>query len=90
MSGVRVMHNVLNLIKATNAQIANAGGDSSKIERDPARYSWTRALLDRVEKQRTLHAESVQVVRGMYRPFCKQWLCYDAELNEMTYQQHAL
>lgn len=89
-SSSRVMHNVLDLIKATNAQIANARGDSSKIERDPARYSWTRALLDRVEKQRPLHTDDVHVVRGMYRPFCKQWLCYDAELNEMTYQQPRL
>lgn len=82
--------NVRRLVGATNEQILSAQGDDAKLERDATRFSWTRAMLDRVAKVRVLDPEKVKLVNGVYRPFCKQWLCYDAELNERTYQQPRL
>lgn len=85
-----VESNVRRLVDATNKQILAAQGDESKLERDATKYSWTRAFLDRAAKVRTLDPDKIMLVNGVYRPFCRQWLCYDAELNEMTYQQPRL
>lgn len=86
----KISQNIGCLIEGTNAQIEFANGDPSKLERDATRYSWTRALLHRAETRSLLHSDAARFVTGMYRPFCRQWLCYDAELNERVYQQQRI
>ena len=56
------------------------------IERDPAKISWTRALKNDVRKGKRAVLNPDGAVVSMYRPFCKQWLYLDRQLNEMVLQ----
>lgn len=57
---------------------------------DATKYSWTRRLVDDAAKGKEITFDDGHCVLGQYRPFCKQWVYYDSELNEMTYQQPRL
>lgn len=56
------------------------------IDRDARKISWSRALIADVRKQKRADFEPARAVVSMYRPFCKQWLYFDRQLNEMVYQ----
>ena len=85
-----VVDNTRRLITNTNEQLIAAQGNQENLERDATKYSWTRAFMNRVKDAKTLDPRKASYICGVYRPFCRQWLCYDSELNEMTYQQHRL
>lgn len=52
--------------------------------------SWNRGLLNdcRLNKELKFKIDSVQV--GIYRPYCKQYVYFDADMNDMTYQLEKL
>jgi predicted helicase len=54
-------------------------GDSTKI-------SWTRALKASLGKRQDISFASERATPTSYRPFTRQWLYYDRQLNEMVYQ----
>ncbi|OCX83831.1 damage-inducible protein [Acidithiobacillus thiooxidans] len=56
------------------------------IRSDPEQISWSRALKQNVSrgKQYDFMPESLRT--AMYRPFCKQWLYFNRQLNEMVLQ----
>ena len=56
------------------------------IDRDPGRISWTRSLKGDLRKEKRATFASEHAVPSMYRPFCKQWLYFDRQFNEMVYQ----
>ena len=56
------------------------------IDRDPRRISWTRALKGDLRKAKSAALDERRVVESMYRPYCKQWLYFDRQINEMIYQ----
>jgi predicted helicase len=56
------------------------------VDRDPARISWTRNLKGDLRKAKAAAFQPDAAVVSMYRPFCKQWLYFDRQLNEMVYQ----
>ncbi|HJJ00282.1 MAG TPA: hypothetical protein OIM11_03940 [Coriobacteriaceae bacterium] len=78
------------LIEGMDEQIKKCAGDEGKLEYDAKRYSWTRRLLDFAKKGELVEYDSEHVILGMYRPFCKQYVYYDAKMNERTYQQPRL
>jgi predicted helicase len=53
------------------------------VDRDPTRISWSRALLNSVEKSKDLHFDPEKIVCALYRPFTKQFVYFDKKLNEM-------
>ena len=53
---------------------------------DPAKISWTRALKSDLRLGKPARLDEERVVPAMYRPYCKQWLYFDRQLNEMVYQ----
>ena len=81
-----VESNISRLVENTNLEIARVEGNSDLVRYDAKQYSWTRAMLHRANKQKSLCFKTENVVQGMYRPFCKQWLYCNNELNEMMYQ----
>ena len=56
------------------------------IDRDPTRISWSSSLIPRVAKGQHLTFSPDRLVRGTYRPFQRQVLYFDSQLNHRTYQ----
>jgi predicted helicase len=56
------------------------------IDTDPKKISWTRALKQNLSRNKQGTFEVTHLIRSMYRPFCKQWLYFDRQFNEMVYQ----
>lgn len=56
------------------------------VEYKDSKFSWTRATLNDVQKNKPYHFEAGSVVIGLYRPFFKQHLFFYRPLNEMMYQ----
>lgn len=49
---------------------------------DPTHISWTRGLKGDLRKDKPAHFDESRIVRTLYRPFNKQWLYLDRQLNE--------
>jgi predicted helicase len=54
------------------------------IDRDTTKISWTRALKNDLRQLKHAVFDPDRVVASMYRPFCKQWLYFDRQMNEMV------
>lgn len=85
-----VSSNMKRLIDNTNREISTSQRDGRSITYDARCFSWTRCIEDLAKKGGVIEYDSREVVLGMYRPFCKQWVYYDRVMNEMTYQQPRL
>lgn len=53
---------------------------------DPKKISWTRALRKDLLKEKRYRHDSVYLVNSLYRPFTKQWLYFNKNLNEEVLQ----
>lgn len=57
--------------------------NDSEITTDKTKISWTRALKQEFIKNKNLQESHKECIRlAMYRPFNKQWLCWDKNLNK--------
>ncbi|HNR22205.1 MAG TPA: DEAD/DEAH box helicase family protein [Steroidobacteraceae bacterium] len=56
------------------------------VETDPTKISWTVNLKEELAKGRRHEFESSCLVRGLYRPFSKQWLYFNRRFNERVLQ----
>ncbi|MDR3281211.1 MAG: hypothetical protein LBT23_11945, partial [Synergistaceae bacterium] len=56
------------------------------LNRDSRKISWTRALIENVERNTEASYTENGLRDALYRPFCKQNLYFDRTLNEMSYQ----
>ncbi len=54
------------------------------VDTDPTKVSWTRALKRDVRTNKPAALDPEHAVPSMYRPFCKQWLYFDRQWNEMV------
>jgi len=54
------------------------------INNDPTEIKWTRGLKQHFAKARRLALEEECLAVGHYRPFTKQWLYFNRQLNEMV------
>jgi predicted helicase len=59
---------------------------SDFVDKDPARISWTRGLKNDVRLGKRAKFNENRVVHGMYRPYCKQWVYFDRQFNEIVSQ----
>ncbi len=61
--------------------------NDKEITTDKTKIAWTRSLKKGFIKNENLPASSKESVRlALYRPFNKQWLYFDKNLNEEQYQ----
>jgi predicted helicase len=60
------------------------------IERDPKKISWTVNLKADLRKDKPATLGMEKAVPSLYRPFCKQWLYFDRQLNERVLQMPRL
>lgn len=56
------------------------------IQIDRKKISWERGLKQKLAQERSLVFDDVNLVKGLYRPFTKQWLFFDRSVNAMVYQ----
>ncbi len=56
------------------------------ISTDATKIAWTRALKQDLAKGKHLAFDGSCLVTGLYRPFNKQWLYFNRDLNEMVLQ----
>ncbi|WP_277443658.1 DEAD/DEAH box helicase [Vibrio parahaemolyticus] len=59
---------------------------SNRINMNTADISWTRALKNNLMKKNKFLFREEKVIKGIYRPFSKQWNYFDRNFNEMVYQ----
>ncbi len=85
-SSYKLKENIQRLVSNTN----NTIGCETELDMDSTKYSWTRSMKARVLKGIQLPTDNWDIRIGQYRPFCKQWICFDPYLNEVTYQQPKL
>ncbi len=61
--------------------------NDSEITTDKTKIAWTRALKQEFIKNKNLQESHKDRIRlALYRPFNKQWLYFDKNLNEEQYQ----
>lgn len=59
---------------------------SEFVDRDPQRISWSSSLLPKVAVGERLEFAKDRVVVGSYRPFTRQFLYFDRNLNHRVYR----
>lgn len=73
-----------------NAQSRELKGDAKAIRNDEKKIHWTRAFRHDIARRAIKDPDKGAIVVSAYRPFCKQWLWFDRQANEMMYQQENL
>ncbi|MBD2151196.1 hypothetical protein H6F44_13855 [Pseudanabaena sp. FACHB-1277] len=56
------------------------------INTDPKSISWSRGLKNDLGRLVNYEFNNDSVVKGMYRPYCKQWSYFNKHFNDMVYQ----
>ncbi len=56
------------------------------VNNDSTRISWNRSLKSDLNKLRKINYKENSRFVGLYRPFCKQFLYFNKNLNDMIYQ----
>ena len=57
------------------------------VNYDSSRIIWSDIFLNDIEKNIAYHFDDSSICEGLYRPFFKQYLCYDKQFIQRTYQQ---
>ncbi|MHB1711221.1 MAG: DEAD/DEAH box helicase [Acidimicrobiales bacterium] len=60
------------------------------VDPDPTKISWTRGLKNDLRQDKPAVLDPFKAVPSMYRPFCKEWLYFDRQWNEMVYRLPSL
>jgi predicted helicase len=60
------------------------------INTDPLQISWNRSLKQELVKERIFTFKQDCLTPSLYRPFTKQWLYFNRQLNDMVYQMPRL
>ncbi len=102
-SPAEVEANVKRMVDFYNTQVddfkafiaANPGLDPSKtvdsfIDNDPTKISWNRADRSNVARGRKYEMKADRTYLGAYRPFAKQAVEFDAQLNDMVYRMPSM
>ena len=56
------------------------------IDTDPRKISWSRGLKDDFGRFIKHNISRESIVSGVYRPYCKQWVYFNKNFNDMVYQ----
>lgn len=61
-----------------------AGAVDAFVDNDPTKISWTRGLKQALARERKFEFEPDSLVTSIYRPFHKQSLYFNKDMNEMV------
>lgn len=95
----KISNNISSMIDFYNFELRNLKKETSIIkkskkyesinelvENNPNKISWTVNLKRLLIDQQKLQFERMKIVKSLYRPFFKQYLYYDRNLNERVLQ----
>lgn len=57
---------------------------------DPRKISWAGNLMLDLSRYKQFEFDESKIIPSMYKPFCKQWLYFDRQLNERVYLTNKL
>lgn len=60
------------------------------IDLDSTKISWNRNFRQDIAKNKQFQLSDESFYKGLYRPFCKDWVYFDKDLNAMLYQNKKL
>ncbi|MER6370731.1 type ISP restriction/modification enzyme [Streptomyces mirabilis] len=93
-SGSKVAENVRRTIDFYNKQVKGfqdfcisqgisepAKAVEAYIDRDAKQISWSSSLIPKVARGKKVTYDPSHLVTGMYRPFSRQWVYFDQDLN---------
>jgi predicted helicase len=84
-SSQAVKENIKRMIDFYNEQLIGRKSGAA-IDMDEKKISWSRGLLQQFNKGKKIEFHEDSLRKGIYRPFEKQFLYFNKELNEMMYQ----
>lgn len=61
--------------------------NGNQVEYDATKIVWTDMFLKDVEQNKTYVFDKTKIGESLYRPFAKQYLCYEKQFIQRTYQQ---
>jgi predicted helicase len=88
-----VSNNMASMIEVYNNEVMRYQDSDRNIaavafvNQDPKLISWTAKLFNYISKGSCFEYRHNHLTRIQYRPFTRQWVYYDPDLNERTYQQ---
>ncbi len=77
----KIEKNTATLISTYNAELERAGCKDRAIA-DPTRIKWSRRLESRFHSRRALSPAAGSMRQVAYRPFNREWVYFDKDLNE--------
>lgn len=77
--------NMSRMINNYNKEVA-VGNTSDTANTDPTKISWNRQLFKDLDKHKIHEFKETAVQAAVYRPFCKQTVYFDRDMNDMVYQ----
>lgn len=60
------------------------------LDMNPQKISWTTSLRNKLSSFKPLDFEPLSVTQALYRPFSRQWLYFNRDMNERVYQMPRL
>lgn len=82
-----VEHNVQRAVQYFNSEVERSNGSEARPNLDPTMFSWNRNALADLARGKLYSYDRTVVVTGSYRPFFKQHVYFQKQLNAMLYQQ---
>ncbi len=89
----KLAHNIKSTINFYNDQlnrIKNKNLDINEIKKivnnDKTKISWSRGLFQKIQKKKKLFFDESKIMISQYRPFTKNYVYFDKDLNEVQYQ----
>ncbi|MDB9484014.1 damage-inducible protein, partial [Dolichospermum circinale CS-537/05] len=58
----------------------------SFVDTDTKKISWSSSLKQQLQRIKIIEYQEKSIVKGIYRPFCKQWIYFDNYLNHRVGQ----
>jgi len=93
----RLKQNVKSMIAFYNDELVRFSKANRKtqdiddfVDADSTKISWTRGLKQLFAKNKNLAFDSIGIVKSLYRPFTKEWMYFNRQLNEMVYQMYRI
>ena len=82
----KIKVNLLSLVSFYNSQREVFFNGEDPIIYNKSEISWSDGLADKMKRNVNILFSETKLVNGLYRPFIKQWLYFDKDLNERQYQ----
>ena len=79
--------NIQETIKFYNSEVINFQNSAHyELDMNSKKISWSDGLKQALKRKIFLEYNYHQIVKSIYRPYCREYLYYDKYLNERTYQ----